>query len=111
MKNDHVENYLFSKLFALSGKISKQEFKTIAKFYGWKFNYQKIHVVGSNAKGTIANFTNDELILQNYQVGLFSSPHLFSPYERIKINDHLIDFEKIVKYTSDFQSQFPESGK
>lgn len=106
MKNDHVENYLFSKLFALSGKISKQEFKTIAKFYGWKFDYQKIHVVGSNAKGTIANFINDELTLQNYQVGLFTSPHLFSPYERIKINNYPIDFEKLVKYTTDFQSQF-----
>ena len=106
--NHKVEDYLFSKLFLLAGKMSKSEFKKITKHYKWKFNYQKVHIVGTNAKGSIANFLNDELILQNYQVGLFSSPHLFSPYERIKINDHLIDFEKIVKYTSDFQSQFPE---
>ena len=105
--NHKVEEYLASFLFSLNGKITRNNFNKIVKFYDFKFSFKSIHIVGTNGKGSCAKYLNDELIANNYRVGLFTSPHINVMYERIKINDHCIDFPTFVKYTSDFQNDFP----
>ena len=59
--------------------------------------YKIIHIAGTNGKGSTSKIINDILIEQfkneEKKVGLYTSPHLFSYNERIKINN-----ENISKY-------------
>jgi len=54
-----------------------------------------IHIAGSNGKGSTALKVAHALKLANYKVGLFSSPHISSFRERIKINEVPISEELI----------------
>ena len=107
MKNS-LEAYWFSKLFALKGKMKRTDFAQIQEYYQWKFPFKSLHIVGTNGKGTIGFFLNQELVSQKLNVGYFSSPHLVDPCERIRINHWKIETEQIIKYSSSFQSLFPQ---
>ena len=57
-------------------------------------NYKIIHIAGTNGKGSTSKLINEFLIEHfenNKKIGLFTSPHLFSYTERIKINNREID--------------------
>lgn len=45
-----------------------------------------VHIAGTNGKGSTATFIQHILLAAGYQVGFFSSPHLHSYCERIRIN-------------------------
>ena len=46
---------------------------------------QYVHLAGTNAKGSTAQYIAD-IISVNHLCGLFTSPHIISPRERMKIN-------------------------
>ena len=50
-----------------------------------------IHVAGTNGKGSVCTYINEILIKNDKKTGLFTSPHLVSPNERIRIDGHIID--------------------
>lgn len=50
-----------------------------------------IHVAGTNGKGSVCCYIRDVLAVHGYKVGFFTSPHLVSHYDRIRINDKWID--------------------
>ena len=50
-------------------------------------NIPGILVAGTNGKGSVASAISSILLAEGYKVGLYTSPHLFSITERIKIND------------------------
>ena len=66
-------------------------------------NLKIIHVAGTNGKGSVCKIIN-EILIQYFKntdkkIGLFTSPHLFSYTERIKINNKDIsedDFNELV---------------
>ena len=47
-----------------------------------------VHIAGTNGKGTSAHAIAAVLQASNYKVGLYTSPHLKSFRERIKINGY-----------------------
>ena len=56
--------------------------------------FKIIHVAGTNGKGSTSKIIN-EILIQKFKdtdvkIGLFTSPHLFSYTERIKINNENI---------------------
>ena len=58
-----------------------------------------IHVAGSNGKGSFSAMLNAALRGAGFKVGLFTSPHLISPRERIRLNGTAIseaDFSELV---------------
>ncbi len=59
-------------------------------------NYKIIHIAGTNGKGSTSKIINEILVKQGFKVGLFTSPHLFSYEERIRV-----DNEKISPYLFD----------
>ncbi|CCE63998.1 hypothetical protein TPHA_0G01620 [Tetrapisispora phaffii CBS 4417] len=64
-------------------------------------NLNMIHITGTKGKGSTAAFTDS--ILSQYRdslpkIGLFTSPHLKSVRERIRINSEPIDEMKFTKY-------------
>lgn len=58
--------------------------------------YPTIHVAGTNGKGSVCMKIAKALEYSGYRVGLYTSPHIHSPRERISINSELISEEEIV---------------
>ena len=62
--------------------------------------YKIIHVAGTNGKGTVCMLLAQVLSAAGYKTGLFVSPHLISPTERIQIDGTEIlpeDFVRMVE--------------
>lgn len=89
-------------------KTSKNSFETIKKFLNYYDNPQNklkiIHVAGTNGKGSTCILLNNILMASGYKVGLFTSPHIKTHNERIRINsipisekDLEIEVDKIKK--------------
>lgn len=60
-------------------------------------NYSCIHVAGTNGKGSVASALASILQEAGYKTGLFTSPHLVTFNERIRINNHLISNKMVVE--------------
>jgi len=59
-------------------------------------NHVFIHVAGSKGKGSISNLISNGL--RQYKTGLFTSPHMHTVTERIKINNRPISIKIFNKY-------------
>ena len=56
-----------------------------------------IHVAGTNGKGSTCAYMNSVLTEAGYSVGMFTSPHLVSVRERIRVNNNLISEREFVE--------------
>lgn len=61
-----------------------------------------IHVAGTNGKGSVCCYIRDVLVSHGYKVGFFTSPHLISHYDRIRINDKWIDEGTYNRYLNQY---------
>ncbi len=68
--------------------------------YGQNF----IHIAGTNGKGSVASFLSSILQECGYSVGLYTSPHLASFTERIKVNSSEIPQERLVSLIRELRS-------
>lgn len=55
-----------------------------------------VHIAGSKGKGSVAAMVHGILTAHGLRVGLFTSPHLASYRERIRVDGHLIPPEAVV---------------
>jgi dihydrofolate synthase/folylpolyglutamate synthase len=62
--------------------------------------FKSIHIAGTNGKGSVATKMAAALEAEGLKVGLFTSPHISSFRERIRINQKLIDEEIVVDLLS-----------
>jgi dihydrofolate synthase / folylpolyglutamate synthase len=60
--------------------------------------FKSIHIAGTNGKGSVAAMLSKILQKAGYKVGLYTSPHLISVNERIKVNDKNIPNITLSKY-------------
>ncbi|GFO54326.1 bifunctional folylpolyglutamate synthase/dihydrofolate synthase [Geomonas sp. Red276] len=60
-------------------------------------NLPTVHVVGTNGKGSTASFLSSILTTAGYRTGLFTSPHLISFTERIRIDGREISEDSVVR--------------
>ncbi|MFH1878532.1 MAG: folylpolyglutamate synthase/dihydrofolate synthase family protein [Candidatus Omnitrophota bacterium] len=61
-----------------------------------QYSYKCAHIAGTKGKGSIACFTASILGKSGFKTGLYTSPHLVSPLERIRINGESIGEEDMV---------------
>lgn len=61
-----------------------------------------IHVAGTNGKGSVCCYLKDMLVCHGHKVGFFTSPHLISHYDRIRINDAWIDENTYNSYLNQY---------
>jgi dihydrofolate synthase/folylpolyglutamate synthase len=66
-----------------------------------QLSYRNIHVGGTNGKGSTSHMLASILQQAGYKVGLYTSPHLKSFTERIKINGEPINEQFIVNFVSE----------
>ena len=60
--------------------------------------FKSIHLAGTNGKGSTAHLISSILQESGYNVGLFTSPHLFDFRERIKINGKFISKKEVKEF-------------
>jgi len=104
---------LLEKLFSLHRFGIKPGLERISlllnEFGNPQNKYKKIHVAGTNGKGTVSSCIASILQESGLKVGLYTSPHFFSFNERIKVNGKDIDddsvcalLEKMFEFSTDF---------
>lgn len=60
--------------------------------------FPSIHIAGTNGKGSVSHTLASVFMSAGYKTGLFTSPHLVSYTERIKINGQEIDQNAVVEF-------------
>ena len=87
-----------NSLFSARGKSSLREVKNTAlKMKLFPLKFKAVHIAGTNGKGTVAGLLADILCKSGFKTGLFTSPHLKTPLERIKTDGADIDKTSFVK--------------
>lgn len=71
-------------------------------------HYPCIHIAGTNGKGSTSHMIASVLQEAGYKVGLYTSPHLKSFTERIKINGDEISTEYVAAFVEKHQPFFKE---
>lgn len=66
--------------------------------------FTSLHIAGTNGKGSSSHFMASILMEHGYKVGLYTSPHLKSFTERIKINGKEIEKQWIVDFFNQYQA-------
>ncbi len=67
-------------------------------------HFPTIHVGGTNGKGSVCAFLAAELEAQGFAVGLYTSPHLVSPAERISVNGVPISEDAFASWTQELKA-------
>ncbi len=73
-------------------------------------HYPAIHVGGTNGKGSTCAFLVAELRARGLRVGLYTSPHLVSPTERITVNDVPISEAAFAEWTTLLRPHIERTG-
>ncbi len=71
--------------------------------------FKSIHVGGTNGKGSTSHMIASVLQEAGYKVGLYTSPHLKSFTERIRINGNEIPQEKVLDFIIEHKAFFEEN--
>jgi dihydrofolate synthase/folylpolyglutamate synthase len=66
-------------------------------------SFRAIHIAGTNGKGSTSSFMASVLQHAGYRVGLFTSPHLVSFTERIRVNGKKIEESDVVRLTGEIR--------
>lgn len=94
--------YLYGLGYELSVKKFGLEntFALLAALENPEKNYLKIQIAGTNGKGSTCAFLESICVAAKIKVGKFTSPHLISVTERIRIDGLEISEEKFAEYAT-----------
>lgn len=67
-------------------------------------SFKAIHVAGTNGKGTTSHLLAAVLHESGYKVGLYTSPHLKSFTERIKVDRNVIPEDAVVSFVEKYDA-------
>ncbi|KKK77036.1 hypothetical protein LCGC14_2857650, partial [marine sediment metagenome] len=70
-----------------------------------------IHIAGTKGKGSTAAIITSILTANGLKVGLYTSPHLIDPRERIRIGGKLISKEEFIYFLSQMRFQLENSSE
>ena len=106
MNYQETLKYLFSQLpmYQRDGKSAfKKDLKNIkllCKHFGNpQHAYDKIHIAGTNGKGTVAHLLAAVFQQSGLKVGIYTSPHYKDFRERIKVNGNYINKRQVSAFT------------
>jgi dihydrofolate synthase/folylpolyglutamate synthase len=68
--------------------------------------FRSIHIAGTNGKGSTSAFLASMLRTAGYRVGLYTSPHLVSFTERIRVNGTVIPEARVVELARQIRSAY-----
>lgn len=71
---------------------------------------EAVHVAGTNGKGSVCTFTAEILKEAGYKTGLFTSPYIYEPTEKIRINGRKISTESYGKLILEIKKITEKAG-
>jgi dihydrofolate synthase/folylpolyglutamate synthase len=102
--NDSI-NYLYS-LQKYGIKLGLEKPKEILSLLGNPHeSFSSIHVAGTNGKGSVSAMIASIFTAYGFKVGLFTSPHLVSFTERIRVNNEQISECEVISLTEEIRTQ------
>ena len=111
MNYEEVVNFLYAQL-PVFHRVGKKAFKPgldniqqLADRIGNpQDHFKSLHIAGTNGKGSSSHFMASILQEQGFRVGLYTSPHLKSFTERIKVNGQEVSKDWVVDFFMKNQS-------
>ncbi len=103
MKNFGIEYLRFLAPLGMTGDLKNME-KLLDAFGHPEKQFQTIHVVGTDGKGSTAFYLSNILSAHGVSAGLYTSPHLVNVRERIRIDGVAIseeDFDRLMQKVRD----------
>jgi len=101
--------YILS-LQQLGIKLGLEKMQRIAELFGNpERSFRCIHIAGTNGKGSVAAICSSLLKSSGYRVGLYTSPHLVSFTERIRVDDAPIAESDVVLLADRARKRLAES--
>lgn len=92
-------NHERSSDFAYPEAFKLDRMRMLARALGNPQNhFESVIIAGSKGKGSTAAFLASILRMENYRVGLYTSPHLVELGERIRVNGLMLGPGKLVEY-------------
>ncbi|NOZ55607.1 MAG: bifunctional folylpolyglutamate synthase/dihydrofolate synthase [Calditrichaeota bacterium] len=106
---DELIDYLFSRRrFGL--KPGLQRVQALLEYLGHpERKFDTVHIAGTNGKGTTAAFLEGILRAGGLKTGLYTSPHLVSPEERVRVDWQKIPRERLVGWIADLRPQIEKT--
>lgn len=89
-----IENLFNLRRFGIKPGLQRIKF-ILEKLNSPQNSLRVIHIAGTNGKGSVASILASVLKEAGYKVGLYTSPHIFSFNERIRINGLPITDEEL----------------
>lgn len=84
--------------------MAKQDLSKIKKLLSYlgdpHLDFAAVHIAGTNGKGSVSHMLSAVFQSNGYQTGLFTSPHLKSYRERIRIDGAMIEEEFVLKWVN-----------
>lgn len=71
-------------------------------------SFSSIHIAGTNGKGSVSSMLASILQESGMKVGLYTSPHLRSFTERIRVNGQTIEENAVVEFVAKYQKAIEE---
>ena len=117
MNYKETVQWMFSQLpmYQRQGKTAfKKDLTNIIAFAAELGNpqekFKSVHVAGTNGKGSTSHMIASILLEAGYKVGLYTSPHLKSFTERIRINGNEISEDYVVSFISKHKTILEKQG-
>jgi len=107
-------NPIFDYIFGLTLPGVKLELSRVEQFMAYlgqpQRSYPVIHIAGTNGKGSTAAMLAAMLNASGIRTGLFTSPHLILPNERIRIGSELIPDDFIIQKVEAWEQEIEALG-
>ena len=92
INHEKISGFDYKKSFKL------ERMKSFSRIFGDpQKGIRAIHIGGTKGKGSVASFINSILMEAGYKVALYTSPHLFSFRERVRINGEAIGEKNVAE--------------
>src|ERR1051325_8733334 len=90
-------------------KLERME-RALALFDRPERSYPSFHIAGTNGKGSTAAMLHRVLTLAGYRAALYTSPHIVSFTERIRIGDEQISEAEVVELADEIERRASAAG-
>ncbi len=106
INHEKISGFDYKKSFKL------ERMKSFSRLFGDPpKGIRAIHISGTKGKGSVASFINSILMEAGYKVGLYTSPHLFSFRERIRINGEAIGEKNVAQLIGEIKPHIKAMNK
>ena len=98
---DSFINYEKEHSFEYPEAFKLDRMRALAKEFGNPQNaYESVIIAGSKGKGSTAAFLSSILRMENWRVGLYTSPHLNDVRERIRVNGLCVTESRVAEFAA-----------